>query len=158
MDDQGFVSLDELMELLRAERNLDLNREEFVEQLDDPNVERFERRGDAVRASYGHSIDVDLDYPEINPEFPLYHGTSPEAWESIREEGLRPMSRQYVHLSNTRKEARRVGYRHTQFPVLLAVELEESNRGTFYRAGPVVLTRRIPPDGLTRIEEDEHSC
>lgn len=155
MDPQGFVPLEELLDLVRSEKNWKISREEFIERLDDPDVERFERRGDAVRATYGHSIDIEMDYPEIDPEFPLYHGTSPEAWGLIREEGLRPMSRQYVHLSGTREEARRVGHRHSQSPVLLAVEPGGSHQWTFYRAGPVVLVEEAPPEWLTPIENSE---
>jgi putative RNA 2'-phosphotransferase len=95
---------------------------------------------------------VNLDYPEIDPEFPLYHGTSLDAWRSIREQGLRPMSRQYVHLSRTRTEARRVGQRHAESPVLLTVKPEGSHHRKFFRAGPVVLTNRVPPQWLTPIE------
>lgn len=52
----------------------------------------------------------------------LYHGTAPRNLESIRAEGLQPMSRQQVHLSGTRRTARAVGERHTAEPVVLAVD------------------------------------
>lgn len=155
MDPQGFVSLDQLLELLRREKGRDLDRQVFIDQLDDPEVERFERRGEAVRATYGHSVEVDLEYPEVDPDSPLYHGTSPRAWKSIREEGLKPMNRQYVHLSRSIEEARRVGHRHASDPVILSVKPEPQHSLTFYRAGPVVLTERVPPPDLELFEEDE---
>ena len=153
MDHQGFVSLGSLLELLRTEKGYELDREGFVEKLDDPEVERFERRGEAVRATYGHSVDVELDYPEMDPEFPLFHGTSPGAWQSIQEEGLRPMNRQYVHLSRTKEEARRVGRRHAENPILLSVGPDGSCELSYYRAGPVVLVEHVPASMLNSIEQ-----
>jgi putative RNA 2'-phosphotransferase len=153
MDNQGFVSLESLLELLCTEKGYELGREALVEKLDDPEVERFERRGEAVRATYGHSVDVELDYPEITPDFPLFHGTSPGAWRSIQEQGLRPMNRQYVHLSRTKEEARRVGKRHAKNPVLLSVQPRESYELSFLRAGPVILVEQVPPAMLDPIEQ-----
>lgn len=148
MDPQGFVNVDSLLDALADRGWSALDRDTLVEKLDDPSVERFERRGSAVRATYGHSVDVEPEYPKIKPDFPLYHGTSPGAWSSIREEGLKPMNRQYVHLSRSIEEARRVGHRHASSPVILRVEPGESETPPFYRAGPVVLTDYVPVDWL----------
>ncbi len=144
MDPQGFVNLDSLLSELSSRGWSELDRESLAEKLDDPDVERFERRDSAVRATYGHSVDVNPEYPKIQPEFPLYHGTTPEAWSTIREEGLKPMNRQYVHLSRNVPEARRVGSRRTSSPVVLQVEPENGGDREFFRAGPVVLTTSVP--------------
>lgn len=152
VDGQGFVQLDDLLETLRG-NGWDLSREGLIERLDDPDVERFERMGPAVRATYGHSIDVDPEYPEISPEFPLYHGTSRRAWESIRNEGIKPMNRQYVHLSRTREEATRVGHRHDDRPVILRIEPDSGDAGPFYEAGPVVLTEFVKPEWIRDREQ-----
>ncbi|HEY4318010.1 MAG TPA: RNA 2'-phosphotransferase [Herbaspirillum sp.] len=45
------------------------------------------------------------------PEFP-YHGTATRFLDSILKEGLRPGSRQYVHLSQDEQIALNVGQRH----------------------------------------------
>ena len=75
-----------------------------------------------VRASYGHSVDVDLGPTDAPVPDELYHGTAPENLASIREDGLRPMSRQQVHLSGSREAARSVGQRHASDPVVLAID------------------------------------
>ncbi|ADB59425.1 phosphotransferase KptA/Tpt1 [Haloterrigena turkmenica DSM 5511] len=75
-----------------------------------------------VRASYGHSVDVDLGPTDEPVPDELYHGTAPATLASIREDGLRPMSRQQVHLSGSREAARRVGQRHANDPVVLVVD------------------------------------
>lgn len=152
VDDQGFVELEDLLETLH-DQGWNLDREELVQRLDDPDVERFERVGSVVRATYGHSIDVEPEYQEIAPEFPLYHGTSRRAWDSIYDEGIKPMNRQYVHLSRTREEAERVGRRHDDKPILLVVEPSDESEQLFYEAGPVVLTDHVPPDWIRDHEQ-----
>lgn len=64
---------------------------------------RYEIQGDRVRARYGHSkiefgpIGLVLD-PRGAPT--LYHGTTRGRSKLIWEQGILPMARQYVHLSD----------------------------------------------------------
>ena len=112
---------------------------------------RFERRGRRVRAAYGHSIDVDLDGSESGGSVPdrLYHGTAPGNLDSIRREGLKPMSRQSVHLSETREEAREVGRRHAADPAVLAVDaarLLADGWNVAKRGRATYTVDRVPPE------------
>lgn len=112
---------------------------------------RFERLEGRVRAAYGHSVDVDLDAPETPVPDRLYHGTSPESAEVIREEGLRPMSRQQVHLSETVEEAREVGRRHAADPVVFEVDaagMAADGRRIVRRGEGIYTTGRVPPEYL----------
>jgi putative RNA 2'-phosphotransferase len=78
----------------------------------------------------------------------LYHGTSPSAAKNIMSEGLRPMNRQYVHLSTDKNTALQVGKRKTilktkeeQQPVIIAVSaIEAYDTGVyhFYQASDSV--------------------
>lgn len=150
MDDQGFVALEELLGVLQERGWSSLTGAELRDKIDEPEVDRFERVGSAVRATYGHSVEVDLDYPEIEPPEELYHGTSRSAWSSIQNQGIQPMNRQYVHLSRTVQEARRVGRRHDDQPVILVVHPPDSTPQPFYQAGPVVLTETVPPEWVAK--------
>jgi putative RNA 2'-phosphotransferase len=78
--------------------------------------------GRRIRAVQGHSTEsVDINYVEkVPPEF-LYHGTATRFIESIRNQGLLPGSRQYVHLSQDEQTALAVGQRHGK-PVVLRIE------------------------------------
>jgi putative RNA 2'-phosphotransferase len=128
---------------------------------------RFETRevdgGREVRAAYGHSVDVDLDAAGADGDHAvpdvLYHGTAPRSLDAIRAEGLKPMGRRVVHLSETREAARDVGRRHTDDdgdPVVLAVDVralvdagfEVRKRGT-----DTYTVARVPPRFLAREEE-----
>lgn len=154
MDRAGYVPVTQLVEALREHRWSSMDRERLVRMIDDPEVERFERRGRKVRAVYGHSVDVEGEYPEIDPDFPLFHGTSRDAWPTIRTQGLQPMSRQYVHLSRAVEEARRVGGRHDDRPVILRVQApDDTVEHSFFDAGPVILTPSVPAGWLEPINE-----
>ena len=112
---------------------------------------RFEIHDDRIRALYGHSFDRRIEYKPVRPPVRLYHGTSPEALETIRRQGLRPMGRQYVHLSPDRETAIRVGSRHTHRPVVLTVYAQEADDAgvTFYQPEEsIYLAEAIPPDFL----------
>lgn len=67
----------------------------------------------------------------------LFHGTTADAVASILRDGLRPMSRQYVHLSADAATALQVGSRRRREVALLVVAAGEASRDgvTFYDAG-----------------------
>ncbi|WP_246998082.1 RNA 2'-phosphotransferase [Halosolutus gelatinilyticus] len=118
-------------------------------------AEGADRDGDdrgRVRAAYGHSIDVDLEPTDAPVPDELYHGTDPEALASIRTSGLRPMSRQHVHLSGSPEVARRVGRRHASAPVALVVDaagLLADGRRIAKRGAETYTTDEVPPAYLS---------
>ncbi|MFB6278996.1 MAG: RNA 2'-phosphotransferase [Salinibacter sp.] len=106
--------------------------------------------GTKIRANYGHSIDVGLALTPTPPPPHLYHGTAAHTVPTIQEEGLRPQSRQYVHLSSTHEEATRVGRRHGT-PVVLTIDaqaLHEAGHTLYCSTDAVWLTPRVPPPFL----------
>lgn len=76
-----------------------------------------------VRALYGHSVDVELNLTPSTPPAVLYHGTTEKYLESIMKEGLKPRSRNYVHLSESIDTAMQVGARHGN-PIVLSIDSE----------------------------------
>mgnify|MGYP006278895343 CR=1 FL=1 len=147
LDPGGWANVDTLIDRARAEgRSLSRARLRHVIDAGEKTRFRMSADGTKIRANYGHSIDVNLDLAPTSPPEHLYHGTAKHALASIREEGLRPQSRQYVHLSPTLDDAQAVGRRHGS-PVVLTIDapaLHEEN--TLYRASDTVwLTRRVPP-------------
>lgn len=82
-----------------------------------------------IRANQGHSIPVDVELKEQRPPWILYHGTADRFMANIASEGLKKMSRLYVHLSENIETAINVGRRHGR-PVVLEV-----HSGEMYKNG-----------------------
>ncbi|BAD84491.1 RNA 2'-phosphotransferase [Thermococcus kodakarensis KOD1] len=150
-DVEGFVSLNELVNALKTV--YPEVTEEFVREIveNDPKG-RYEIRGDRIRARYGHSFPVSLDHEEDTESRFLYHGTPRRNLPSILKEGLKPMKRQYVHVSTDKIEALETGRRHGREVVLLVIDAECLRKRGFkiYKAGKNVrIVERVPPDCIT---------
>lgn len=63
-----------------------------------------------------------LSRERATPPAILFHSTSHNAADAITRDGLKPISRQYVHLSVDRAAALEVGRRKSQVPVLFEIE------------------------------------
>ncbi|MDE5566324.1 MAG: RNA 2'-phosphotransferase, partial [Anaeroplasmataceae bacterium] len=83
--------------------------------------ERFEIVADKIRAFYGHSNTLTIRKEKGIPPQTLYHGTTHQAIDTILKTGLKPMSRQYVHLSVDMDTAYQVGKRRDETPILLEI-------------------------------------
>ena len=109
---------------------------------------RFEFSPDGlrIRASQGHSVEVELDYaPQTPPEL-LYHGTATRFLDSIRAQGLLKMQRHHVHLSAETKVTFEVGSRHGK-PALLTILAGQMHAAghVFYRStNGVWLVEHVP--------------
>ena len=101
---------------------------------------RHELKDGRIRALYGHSTPLKLLREPAAPPVLLYHGTSREAAVQIKRDGLRPMRRQYVHLSVDTATAEQVGRRKANAPIILVVKAGEAHTsGTiFYRGNDLV--------------------
>lgn len=147
LDPGGWADLEILIERARAEgRSVSRKRIKHVIAAGEKNRFTLSKDESKIRANYGHSIEVDLELVPTAPPKQLYHGTAEGNLSSIRAEGLRPQSRQYVHLSSTRDEATAVGQRHGP-PVVLTVEahtLHEAGYALYRSTDLVWLTRRVP--------------
>ncbi|MBN1287816.1 MAG: RNA 2'-phosphotransferase [Anaerolineae bacterium] len=115
---------------------------------DPTGKKRFEIVGDRIRARYGHTQVRTITYPPVEPPEYLYHGTHAKALDAIRGDGLKPMQRQYVHLSLSVEWAVMVGRRRTDAPVILRVRAGEAHRAgiEFYHPEPNhYLVEAVPP-------------
>jgi len=145
LDSQGFAKLDKIVELLSV-RFPGVNRKAIIELVEASPKKRFEIIGSKIRASYGHSIAVDLNLPQVKPPEVLYHGTSKKSAEKILKSGLKRMGRQFVHLCRERQEAYQVGLRKDSKPVVLRIRSRQAyDKGiNFYKSGNLYLSSYIP--------------
>ncbi|WP_329339070.1 RNA 2'-phosphotransferase [Streptomyces sp. NBC_01352] len=145
LDDAGWVEIDTLIAAAAA-HGFRFTREELGHVVAANDKQRFAIDGTRIRASQGHSIDVELGLPPATPPAHLYHGTAARSLDAIRAEGLRPMNRHDVHLSPDRETATRVGARRGR-PVVLSVDAGAMHRdGHVFHvsANGVWLTKAVP--------------
>ncbi|MFC8103465.1 RNA 2'-phosphotransferase [Streptomyces sp. NPDC057363] len=146
LDEAGWVEIDTLIAAAAA-HGFRFTRAELDHVVATNDKRRFAIEGTRIRASQGHSIDVDLALRAAAPPPYLYHGTVARRLDAIRAEGLRPMNRHDVHLSTDRETATRVGARRGR-PVVLSVDAAAMHRdGHVFHisANGVWLTKIVPP-------------
>jgi len=151
LDADGFVPLDPLISAIRREKKWSWVTLEDVDEIQQrSDKRRFEIVGGRIRALYGHTLPSKVRHEEVVPPKILYHGSPRKNLQSILKDGLSPMHRQYVHLSITAYEAESVGLRRDEKPAIVRVFALDAHKGgvKFYRAGPVFLSDRIPPEYL----------
>ena len=113
LDENGWVDVKKLIDGINK-TGRSINFQLLKEIVDSDNKQRYSFNQDfsKIRANQGHSIPIKLKFNTANPPDVLYHGTSTKNLDSIKLRGIKPMSRQYVHLSDDIKTAENVGSRH----------------------------------------------
>jgi putative RNA 2'-phosphotransferase len=147
LDEQGRASVEDLIRLAK-EHGQAITRPVLERVVAENDKQRFALSADGnfIRASQGHSIDVDLGLAPAEPPEVLYHGTASRFLDSIRAAGLHAGGRQHVHLSLDVATATKVGQRHGR-PVVLVIRAGDMSKAghAFYRsANGVWLTERVP--------------
>ena len=153
LDDHGWTDTKELIEGVNKTHPLTMEMLEEIVRTDEKQRYSFNEDKTRIRANQGHSIPVDADLTETEPPETLYHGTGEKSVPSIEKQGLKPMSRLYVHLSKDAGTARTVGSRHGKpvVYIVLAGEMHRDGYPFFLSANGVWLTREVPVRYLQRI-------
>lgn len=116
---------------------------------------RYEIRDDRIRATYGHTVDVELDLPTDGIPDELYYPVTPEEVELVMEAGLKPTDRKRVHLSLTAQDAYNAGRVRSKGPVILAIDTRKTREEghVIRKAGKTVfLVDAVPSGVLSRYE------
>lgn len=134
LDSQGWASVEELLQKINKlgppfTKSFDLETLKLVVETNDKKRFAFNADQTRIRASQGHSVQVDLGYPPQEPPELLYHGTAGINLESIKDQGITKGKRHHVHLSRDTETALKVGGRHGK-PVILKIQA-----GAMHRAG-----------------------
>lgn len=154
----GWVPLDSLLSGLKKINWLNEVKEEDISlMIELSEKKRHELKEGMIRALYGHSAEVELAYIENTPPTKLYHGTSKSSLPLIMAEGLKPMKRQYVHLSLNKNLAYEVGRRKDKEPVILKIDAEKAftDGVKFYFADNIWLAEFVPVKFIETIVANE---
>ena len=148
LDRQGWTDIATLLDRARA-HGKKLTRAMLDEVVETNPKKRFaiSEDGQRIRASQGHSVEVELGYEPATPPEILFHGTVAARLESIRRQGLLPMNRHHVHLSPDQATAQAVGRRRGDPIVLriLAAKMHQDGCPFYLSANNVWLTASVPP-------------
>ena len=163
MDAHGWVDLRDFITAvqIRNKRFRFLRPHHIVGLVETDPKGRYQFLDGKMRATYGHSLDLDLDLPTENIPDVLYYPTTEEELHVLVEAGLRPSDRKMVHLSATYESAMEAGRVRSQAPVILEVAAKRARDSgvVIARAGKTVYTtKEIPGEYLSRSQrvEEEH--
>lgn len=124
LDKEGWCSVDQLIQ------NAGFTLEELTEIVNTDSKGRYSIalgiRDHRIRANQGHSTkNVSLSFEKAVPPVVLYHGTYDTVVETILKQGLKPMSRHHVHLTDDLETARSVGGRRRKGVTIFKVDAKQ---------------------------------
>lgn len=154
LDEEGWIDIDVLLEACR-QSGKDISPQDLQRVVAANDKQRFVIRDGRIRANQGHSLKIDLALVPVRPLEVLYHGTASRFVEAIREQGLKKMNRQHVHLSPDLDTARKVGTRHGK-PVILAVAagaMFDSGHVFYCSENGVWLTDSVPWEHMQVVDD-----
>ena len=150
-DQHGYVDVEEFMKIAQR-RYPDLDMSRLKQLITSSGATRFELAGDRVRARYGHSIPVEPVGPPVTPPEQLFYGTDLTRLDALAANGLNPVDRRMLHLSETADEAFSIASHKSEQPAILRIRAREASGAgvSFYLEGAVYLASFIPPRFLER--------
>jgi putative RNA 2'-phosphotransferase len=156
LDASGWAVVDDLLARC-ASAGHPISMEQLDEVVRTNEKKRFTFSDDRrkIRASQGHSVEVELGYAPSEPPVVLYHGTAEQFLPSIRATGLVKGNRHHVHLSANMQTARMVGDRRGRSVVLTirAADMFQSGHLFFISDNQVWLTDHVPPQFIQEGEQ-----
>lgn len=154
LDENGYTNVDELINRLNP-HNENISFEILQHIVDTNKKKGFAFNDDLtkIKASQGHSVDVELGYTEQQLPAILYHGTVEKSLASIIKDGLQKMQRHHVHLSAGKSTAIKVGERRGK-PIIMEIKAGEMFAAgfKFYLSdNGVWLTDNVPTEFIGRL-------
>lgn len=156
LQEGGWAFVEELITRMNKKgMPLDFELLQFIVDNNDKKRFAFNEDKTMIRASQGHSVEVDLGLPVSVPPDVLYHGTAAHSLEAVLTEGLKRRQRHHVHLSTHTATAVSVGGRHGK-PVLLEIDaraMQEAGHVFYVSANGVWLVNEVPAVFIKVIEK-----
>ena len=124
MDGRGWVDINSLIEAIGIGRSgFNWLKNHHIEALveTDPRG-RYQIDGGMIRATYGHTIDVNLDDLSEADLDEFFYPVTEEEGDIIVEGGLHPTDRKKVHLSGSVEKATEAGKVRTDDPMILKID------------------------------------
>jgi putative RNA 2'-phosphotransferase len=160
IDKNGWIDLRDFIDALQSRnRRLRFLKPHHVVGLIETDPKgRYQFRDGRIRATYGHTIDVELDLPTENIPDVLFYPTTEGALGDLQASGLKPADRKMVHLSRTYEAALEAGRVRNPNPVIVEIDATAARAAghVIMKAGKTVfLTKEVPGEFLHRAERVE---
>ncbi|MCK4416102.1 MAG: RNA 2'-phosphotransferase [Thermoplasmatales archaeon] len=160
IDGHGWVDISEFVEAIGISRSgFHWLRNHHIDAiaLTDPKG-RYQLDGGMVRATYGHTIDVNLDDLSLADIDEFFYPVTEEEIDIILEGGLNPIDRKNVHLSGSIEKALEAGRVRTEEPLIIKIDGAKAKKDgiKIYHAGKdVYITDRIDAKYISKVDESE---
>ena len=160
MDGHGWIDLNAFIKAIGESRSgFHWLRPQHIEAIIKTDLKgRYQIDGGMIRATYGHSIDVNLDDLPLAEIDNLYYSVAEEELDVILEHGLHPVDRKRVHLSGSIEKAIEAAKTRTEEPLLLRIDGVKTREDgvLIYHAGKdVYITDKIDAKYLSKVDESE---
>lgn len=153
LDSHGWANVSEILQGMK----ISMEDLEFI--VENNNKKRYSFNDDKskIRANQGHSssLHIDLGLKEKIPPVVLFHGTKRQFLDKILKQGLKPMRRDHVHLSDNVQTAKIVADRRKGESVLLQVDaarMVKDGQKFYLSENNVWLTKKVHPKYLSVME------
>jgi putative RNA 2'-phosphotransferase len=160
MNKLGWVDLEEFINQVRDKQRRFrwLKPHHVLAIIDTDPKGRYQFRDGMIRATYAHSVDVELDLPTRGTPELLYYPTTKEEKDVLLETGLMPSDRKKVHLSRTLVAAIIAGKVRDPEPLIFEVNAKAMTDAemVIMKAGNTVfVVDSVPPEYLRLMEPEE---
>lgn len=160
MNKLGWVDLEEFITQVRDKQRRFrwLKPHHVLAIIDTDPKGRYQFRDGMIRATYAHSVDVELDLPTRGTPELLYYPTTKEEKDVLLETGLMPSDRKKVHLSRTLVSAIIAGKVRDPEPLIFEVNAKAMTDAemVIMKAGNTVfVVDSVPPEYLRLMEPEE---
>lgn len=126
MDEHGWVSVAELIDKVNAAGRYHITEQilDEIVRTDNKGRFRYNEDGTMIKACQGHSIPwVEPELTICQPPDYLYHGTTEDSWQKIRESGyISKMGRHAVHMQAEEAKVWQSAKRWHRTPVVLVID------------------------------------
>lgn len=157
MDGKGWVDISSLIKSIGSGRSgfnwLRIHHIKAVVNTDERG--RYQIDGGMIRATYGHSINVNLDDLPIADLDQYFYPVTEEEADIIIERGLLPVDRKKVHLSGTIEKAIEAGRVRAEEPLILSIDGKKAKKDgiKIFKAGKdVYITEGIDSQYLSILD------
>ncbi len=157
MDKNGWVDLRDFITALQLKnRRFKFIKPHHIIGLVETDAKgRYQFREGKLRATYGHSLDVEMDLPTHDVPEALYYPATPDECGVLLEAGLMPSDRKMVHLSASPESAMEAGKVRVANPIILVVDAKAATLSgvVIMKAGKTVYTtKEVPAEFLSKFE------